>query len=352
MSLSVIFSTKKTHKICMALAVTLFSSCLMAAENAKRPLPSSVKPRITTPAITVKKAQSTKGVVQKAQNVTRIRTHSVAKTASVVVKKERFPAHLSFGQMAGLGATTDFLGLESNAALVLDYSSNEVLLDKNSFTVLPIASLTKLMTALVVADEGLSLDEPVGITEDDIDFLKGSGSRLAVGTVLTRYEMLHLALMSSENRAAHALGREFPGGIKGFVEAMNAKAKLIGMTDTKYVDPTGLSPLNQSSARDLSRLVAAASDRPIIRALSTSPSYSVGHGQRLIQFRNSNQLVSNPTWDIGLQKTGYISEAGRCLVMLTTVAGRQVIMVFLDSANKLARVADAERVKKWVETLR
>lgn len=324
------------------MVVALFSSGVMAGNGKKQPH-VSVKPRIT--------ASATKVLPSKAHSVTRIKANSVTKVSSVVIRKDK-PARLSFGQMAGLGATTDFLGLESNAALVLDYKSNEVLLDKNSAAVLPIASLTKLMTALVIADEGLPLDEPVGITEEDVDLLKGSGSRLAVGTVLTRHEMLHLALMSSENRAAHALGREFPGGIKRFVEVMNAKAKLIGMSDTKYVDPTGLSPLNQSSARDLSRLVAAANERPMIRALSTSPSYSVDNGHRLIQFRNSNQLVSNPAWEIDLQKTGYISEAGRCLVMLTTVAGRQVIMVFLDSANKLARVADAERVKKWVETLR
>jgi D-alanyl-D-alanine endopeptidase (penicillin-binding protein 7) len=202
---------------------------------------------------------------------------------------------------------------------------------------------------LVIIDEGLSLNEFVDITKDDIDVLKGSSSRLAVGSVLTRYEMLHLALMSSENRAAHALGRSFPGGIDKFVEVMNAKAKLLGMTDTRYVDPTGLSPLNQSSARDLSRLVAAASERSLIRELSTSTSYSFDNGRKHVQFRNSNQLVSNPAWEIGLQKTGYISEAGRCLVMLATVAGRQLVMVFLDSAGKLARVADAERVKKWVE---
>jgi D-alanyl-D-alanine endopeptidase (penicillin-binding protein 7) len=170
--------------------------------------------------------------------------------------------------------------------------------------------------------------------------------------VLTRYELLHLALMSSENRAAHALGRTFPGGIRTFVEVMNAKAKLIGMMDTHYVDPTGLSPANQSSARDLSHLVGVASERSLIRELSTSPNYAFENGQKLLQFRNSNQLISNPSWQIGLQKTGYISEAGRCLAMLATVAGRQVVMVFLDSTNKLARVADAERVKKWVETLR
>jgi D-alanyl-D-alanine endopeptidase (penicillin-binding protein 7) len=241
-------------------------------------------------------------------------------------------------------------GLKSNAVLVVDQDTQEVLVSKNGSTVLPIASLTKLMTGLVVTDAGLALDEPIAITEDDVDTLKGSGSRLAVGTTLTRGELLHLALMSSENRAAHALGRTFPGGLQVFVDMMNIKAQMLGMKDTRYVDPTGLSPRNQSSAADLALLAAAAHQRPIMRDLSTSPEYLVDTGRKTLQYRNTNRLVSNPSWDIGLQKTGYISEAGRCLVMQARVAGRQLIMVFLDSAGKFTRLADAERVRRWVES--
>lgn len=256
----------------------------------------------------------------------------------------------SFGQLAGLDATTDSLGLKSNAVLVIDQNTQEVLFSKNGSTVLPIASLTKIMTGLIIADAGLSLTERITITEDDVDNLKGSGSRLAVGAELTRGELLHLALMSSENRAAHALGRTFPGGLSAFIRLMNVKAQLLGMEDTQYVDPTGLSPRNQSSAKDMAALATEAYHRPIIRDLSTSIGYEVDTGRKTLQYRNTNRLVSNPEWDIGLQKTGYISEAGRCLVMQAKVAGRELIMVFLDSAGKLTRLADAERVRRWIET--
>jgi serine-type D-Ala-D-Ala endopeptidase (penicillin-binding protein 7) len=248
-----------------------------------------------------------------------------------------------------LGNSADALGLKSNAVMVIDQNTQEVLFNKNGAAVLPIASLTKLMTGLVITDAALSMDERITITEDDVDTLKGSSSRLAVGTTLTRGELMHLALMSSENRAAHALGRTFPGGLTAFVQVMNVKAKMLGMGDTQYVDPTGLSPRNQSSAKDLATLATEAYLHPIIRELSTSPGYEVDTGRRTLQYRNTNRLVSNPEWDIGLQKTGYISEAGRCLVMQAKVAGRELIMVFLDSAGKLTRLADAERVRRWVE---
>lgn len=251
--------------------------------------------------------------------------------------------------LAELGNSADALGLKSNAVMVIDQNTQEVLFNKNGAAVLPIASLTKLMTGLVITDAGLSMDERITITEDDVDTLKGSSSRLAVGTTLTRGELMHLALMSSENRAAHALGRTFPGGLTAFVQVMNVKAKMLGMGDTQYVDPTGLSPRNQSSAKDLATLATEAYLHPIIRELSTSPGYEVDTGRRTLQYRNTNRLVSNPEWDIGLQKTGYISEAGRCLVMQAKVAGRELIMVFLDSAGKLTRLADAERVRRWVE---
>ncbi|MEF7614099.1 D-alanyl-D-alanine endopeptidase [Aquincola sp. MAHUQ-54] len=275
-------------------------------------------------------------------------TKVVAKRKATVVDVQ--PARLSFGQLYGLHKAEDPLELKSSVALVLDQDTNEVLFSKNPQAVLPIASITKLMTALVVAEAQLPLDETLTITQDDVDTEKHSGSRLAVGTQLTRGEMLHLALMSSENRAAHALGRHYPGGLSAFVSAMNLKAHQLGMNDTRYVEPTGLSSSNQSSAHDLAELVKEASKHDLIRQLSTSPEHQVEVGSRLLQFRNSNGLVRSGSWDIGLQKTGYISEAGRCLVMQAQFAGRKLIMVLLDSAGKYSRIGDAERIRKWVST--
>jgi D-alanyl-D-alanine endopeptidase (penicillin-binding protein 7) len=260
-------------------------------------------------------------------------------------------AHPSFGQQYGLHNTSDNLALKSSVALVLDADTNEVLFSKNSEAVLPIASLTKLMTALVVTEANLPLNETLTVSDDDVDTEKGSRSRLRVGTTLSREEMLHLALMSSENRAAHALGRYYPGGLEAFVAAMNRKAAELGMKDTVYVEPTGLSSRNQSSARDLATLVQAAQQHQIIREFSTSPEYQVEVGNRTTQFHTTNALVRSPAWDIVLQKTGYITEAGRCLVMQARMAGRKLIMVFLDSAGKYSRIGDAERVRRWVSDL-
>ena len=261
------------------------------------------------------------------------------------------PVRLSFGQMAGLHAAADPLELKSSVALVLDQDTRQVLFSKNDHAVLPIASLTKLMTGMVVSEANLPMDEMITISDEDVDTEKNSRSRLTVGTQLTRGELLHLALMSSENRAAHALGRTYPGGLNRFVALMNARAQQLGMHDTRYVEPTGLSSANQSSAQDLAVLVAAAYQNPQLRQLTTSPSHEVEIGRRTLQFNNTNGLVKSPEWNIGLQKTGYISEAGRCLVMQARVAGRKLIMVFLDSAGRYSRIADAERVRRWVETL-
>jgi D-alanyl-D-alanine endopeptidase (penicillin-binding protein 7) len=274
-----------------------------------------------------------------------------AKSSKAATRVAFTPARPSFGQIAGLHEVSDPLDLKSSVAYVIDQDTHEVLLSKNDQAVLPIASLTKLMTGMIISQAQLSMDEPITITQEDVDTEKGSSSRLSVGSTLTRGEMLHLALMSSENRAAHALGRTFPGGMGVFVAHMNAKAMLLGMTDTKYVEPTGLSSRNQSSARDLATLVNVAHGDRLLRELSTSPGYEVALGSRTLQYNNTNGLVKNPTWDIGLQKTGYISEAGRCLVMQTQVAGRKLIMVFLDSAGKFSRLGDAERVRRWVETM-
>ena len=267
-----------------------------------------------------------------------------------VVRVAAVPLKPSFGQIAGLHQSHDTLALKSSVALVIDQDTNEVLFSKNDKAVLPIASLTKLMTGLVVSEARLPMDEVITISQSDVDTEKGSTSRLKVGTVLSRGELLHLALMSSENRAAHALGRSYPGGLPVFVGLMNAKARLLGMNDTNYEEPTGLSSKNQSSARDLVKLVNVAYGDPTLRELSTSPEHQVAVGNRTLQYRNTNRLVKNPSWDIGVQKTGYISEAGQCLVMQAKVAGRKLIMVFLDSAGKLSRIGDAERVRRWVES--
>ena len=263
-----------------------------------------------------------------------------------VVKVEA--AKLTFGQLYGLHAAADPLDLKSSVALVMDQDTNEVLFSKNSQAVLPIASITKLMTALVVVEAGQSLDEKLTISEADIDTEKGTHSRLVVGTTLTRGEMMHLALMSSENRAANALGRHYPGGLEVFVAAMNQKAQALGMRDTHYVEPTGLSSRNQSSANDLAALVKVAHEVPLLRELSTSREHQVALGRRQVQFHNTNGLLASKSWDIGLQKTGFINEAGRCLVMQARMAGRKVIMVLLDSTGKYSRIGDAERVRKWV----
>lgn len=254
----------------------------------------------------------------------------------------------SFGQIYGLHSVDDPLDLKSSVALVLDQDTNEVLLSKNSQAVLPIASITKLMTALVVVDANQSLDEKLTISDEDIDTEKGTGSRLTIGTTLSRGEMLHLALMSSENRAANALGRHYPGGLNAFVAAMNHRAQALGMSDTHYVEPTGLSSRNQSSAKDLAALVRVAHEVPLLRELSTSKEHMVTVGRRQVSFHSTNGLVRSGSWDIGLQKTGYIAEAGRCLVMQAQMAGRKLILVFLDSAGKYSRIGDAERVRKWI----
>ena len=259
------------------------------------------------------------------------------------------PMRPSFGQLAGLHSTADDLDLKSSVAYVIDQDTNEVLLSKNDQAVLPIASITKLMTGVVISEAKLSMDESITITQDDVDTEKGSSSRLKVGTTLTRGELLHLSLMASENRAAHALGRTYPGGLHAFVELMNAKATSLGMRDTRYIEPTGLSSKNQSSAKDLATLVSFAYQDSLLRELSTSPSYQVEVGNHTLNYKTTNRLIKNPNWDIGLQKTGYISEAGQCLVMQAKIAGRKLIMVFLDSAGKLSRIADAERVRRWVE---
>lgn len=246
---------------------------------------------------------------------------------------------------------SDNLLLRSSAVIVQDQSTGAVLFEKNSDAVLPIASITKLMTAMVVLDAKQGLNEPVSIGEEDVDLLRGSRSRLKVGTQLSREEMLRLALMSSENRAASSLGRHYPGGIQAFVSSMNRKAEAIGLRDTRFSDSTGLSAANVSSARDLTKMVSAASHYPLIRELSTTPEYEVVVGGRPLIFRNTNTLVRNSGsgWDIALSKTGFIREAGKCLVMQAWVNDKPIVIVLLDSWGKLTRIGDANRIKRWIE---
>ena len=239
--------------------------------------------------------------------------------------------------------------LKSSSVLVVDADTDSVLVEQHADQAAPIASITKLMTALVVLDAHQPMDEVLQITSADKDTERGSSSRLAVGTKLTRAELMHLALMSSENRAAHALGRNYPGGLSVFVEAMNAKAKALGMTRAHFVDPTGLSSSNVASPQDLAKLVLAASQNTTISAYSTDYDHAVKVGRQRLQFRNTNLLVNKPDWDIMVQKTGYIAEAGKCLVMRAAIAGRSVVIVLLDSYGKYTRVADAKRIKTWME---
>jgi len=259
------------------------------------------------------------------------------------------PVLAPHAETMGLDRVPDPLNLSASVAFVMDAETHEILVSKNDNIVLPIASITKLMTGILIADANLPMDEVITITDADVDRLKNSGSRLAVGTRLTRGQALHLAMMSSENRAAHALARTFPGGENRFVRLMNHKARDLGMTETRFADPTGLSPLNRSTARDVAVLTAASYERPILRELSTATDYALDVGGHTLPYRNSNRLVKHDAWDIALQKTGFIREAGRCLTMKFTVEGRSLIMVLLNSATANARLNDAELLRRWVQ---
>ncbi len=267
------------------------------------------------------------------------------RSANVIVAR-------SAGDVAGLNLTRDPLALASSVAFVLDQANSAVLFEKNANVALPIASITKLMTGLIVVQAQQDMNEVLTITEDDVDHEKHTSSRLRVGARMTRGNLLHIALMSSENRAAAALGRNYPGGTAAFVAAMNAKAHQVGMNDTRYVDTSGLSSRNVASARDLAKLAVVAYQEPLLREYSTDPRYEVDAGGRMMHYSNTNYLVASPDWEIGLQKTGFINEAGRCLVMQAMIQGRAVIMVFLDSKGKQSRTADAGRMRRWLEALK
>jgi serine-type D-Ala-D-Ala endopeptidase (penicillin-binding protein 7) len=265
---------------------------------------------------------------------------------------------LAFGQTGPAAAAPNVtldvtkLRLASASALVLDAAADAPIYAKGADNVTPIASVTKLMTAMVVLDAGQSLDEPISVGVGDLDYLKGTHSRLRLGSELTRGDMLRLALMASENRAASSLARHYPGGMEACVAAMNRKAQSLGMSNTRFSDPTGLSSENVSTANDLARMVKAASEYEAIRAYTTTPSHYVEvqpYG-KLLGYNNTNSLVRAGQWDIQVSKTGFISEAGKCLVMLANIASRPVVIVLLDSYGRLTRIGDANRVKHWLET--
>jgi D-alanyl-D-alanine endopeptidase (penicillin-binding protein 7) len=254
----------------------------------------------------------------------------------------------SFGHRAGLHKVKADVNLSASAALVIDQETGQVLLHKNGESVLPIASLTKLMTALVISEAKLPMDQVLTITDDDVDEERHSRSRLRVGTSLTRGEALQLALMSSENRAAHALGRTWPAGLQAFVQAMNRKAAALGMKSTTYVDPTGLATRNQSTVHDLALLAAEAAKHQLLAAYSTTPQHllAMSTGRSLV-YNNSNRLVKSPNWEILLQKTGYIVEAGWCMLLDTRIAGHKLFVVLLDAGGAASRLGDAERIRHW-----
>jgi serine-type D-Ala-D-Ala endopeptidase (penicillin-binding protein 7) len=279
---------------------------------------------------------------------TSIAAHATITSSTSTPVHHRHHAH-SQAQANRASFSLDEPALRSSAALILDETHSTVLYSRHADVAMPIASISKLVTALTVADANQPMDEVIEVTDEDRAIGKGAFSRLAVGTRLTRGDLFHLALMASENRAAHALARNYPGGMAAFMPAMNAKAKELGMTSSHFVEPTGLSSDNVASPEDLSKLVMAASKNSTIREYSTDPGFDVRVGRRMVGFHNTNSLVNNPTWDIVVQKTGYIEEAGRCLVMQTVIEGRTIVIVLLNSFGKQTRVADATRVRKWME---
>ncbi|CAB3789793.1 hypothetical protein LMG28688_02989 [Paraburkholderia caffeinitolerans] len=323
--------------------------------KAKKTTKTSKKGTASAPAKVVKKAGATSvAAAQDDDARPAVKKRRVSYTMNgrhhTAVRRVAFePRQPTVGQAFGLHETPDSLALRSGVAYVVDQNSLEPLFDKNSHAVVPIASISKLMTAMVVLDSKAPLTESIEVTDEDRDYEKNTGSRLSVGSVLSREDMLHIALMASENRAAAALSRYYPGGRPAFIAAMNAKAKQLGMTDTHFENSTGLSSHNVSTARDLVKMVNAAYQYPLIRQFSTDRSYDVYTGKRNLAYNSTNALIRNPSWDIGLQKTGFINEAGECLVMQTTVHGRPVIMVLLDSSGKYSRFADATRVRTWID---
>lgn len=353
----------KVAVLALAMAAPLSHTSLQAAEAKKTAVKSAGKGgSASKPAIAARSAQKP---VQKSAQKTPAQKPSAQKTlaqkpvpkrlAAVPAAKAKLQAKAVEAKKPVHRVTNVFddpsrLALYSSSALVIDQNSGQRLIEKQPQMVVPIASISKLMTAMVVLDAHLDLQEVIAISDEDVDSLKGTRSRLPVGTTMTRETAMLLALMSSENRAAHALGRHYPGGLHAFVQAMNRKARALGMVNSRFEEPTGLSSNNVSTAEDLARMVTAAARYPEIRHFSTTAEARVDLNGRQTDFRNTNALVRSDTWEIGVSKTGYISEAGRCLVMQARVADKPVVIVLLDSAGKMTRVGDANRIKRWMES--
>ena len=347
--------------VALGIALGAASANAQAGASAEKNTPKT--PAVAKPASTAKPAQSAKPTAsaaarpaKPAQNAKVSRSASnpkknVARAPAQGVRASKVkaePGYNSMGSRLGLRSELADLSLNSSAVMVLDQASGEVLLEKNADAALPIASITKVMTAMVVLDAAQPLDESIVIAREDTQLEKYSASRLKVGASFTRAELLHLALMSSENRAANALGRSYPGGLPAFVIAMNDKARALGMTSSTFVEPTGLSSGNVASPRDLAVLVNAAHHVPLIRDYSTDRDAVVRVGGRQQQFKNTNALTRDETWDIGLSKTGFIRDAGKCLVMQARLDQREVIIVMLDAEGSAKRLADAERIRRWL----
>ena len=318
-------------------------------QTSKSKSTTSAKTKKTTAPVKSQAMKSTPQTVA-AQNAARDKVVSATpkKPSRLIASKkprDNPPSH--WGEWNGPVGSNP--GLHSHAALLLDMQNGEAVYQKNATQIVPIASITKLMTAMVMLDANLPMQEELVITDDDVDTLKGSRSRLSVGARLTRQETLLLALMSSENRAAHALGRNYPGGIPAFVAAMNRKAQELGMTNSRFLDPTGLNSGNVSTARDLAKMVAASYKYAAIREASTTSDARMDVRGRMLEYRNTNPLVRTDGWEIGVSKTGYIREAGKCLVMQAKVNNRPMLFVLLDSEGSMTRVGDANRLKKWAE---
>ncbi|WP_027799661.1 D-alanyl-D-alanine endopeptidase [Paraburkholderia dilworthii] len=340
--------------------VSTFAATPAASAKTSKHARTAKKPAATAK-VSSKAARAGKGAVAKAAAADddaprasvkrkRVTYTSNGRHRSVVRRVAYEPRQPTVGQAFGLHETPDALMLRSSVAYVVDQNTGEPLFDKNSRAVVPIASITKLMTAMVVLDSKEPMTDQLEVTDEDRDYEKNTGSRLSVGSVLSREDMLHIALMASENRAAAALSRYYPGGRPAFLAAMNAKARQLGMTDTHFENPTGLTSQNVSSARDLVKMVNAAYQYPLIRRFSTDHSYEVYTGKRTLAYNSTNALVRNPTWDIGLQKTGFINEAGECLVMQANIHGRPMVLVLLDSSGKYSRFADATRLRTWLDS--
>lgn len=345
--------------IFLAFSLALSPAADAAPQKSKATATKTVKKK-SAKAVKTKKVSAKKNVRKKA--VVAASNKSVRKTAGKTTTSRKFAASKkvskkryavrkvrgpSYAQLHGLRGSSDPLGLQTTAVLAYDMDSNEVLYEKNADERLPIASITKLMTALVIVESGVSLDQKFKVTKED--FVRSSArSKLRNGMYLSRKQALHLALMSSDNRAAHFLARTFPGGKARFIRDMNTKAAMIGMFDSVFYDSIGLNNENKSSALDLSRLLASAGEYDLIRELSTTPMAQIPVGRRLVTSRTTNSFVANDNWDVSLQKTGLTTAAGYCLAMETEIGGKTVAIIFLDSPNKAARNQDAEKLKAWL----